>query len=211
MNHLIHSSGPVAGTLIIGAIVFLESGIPVGFFLPGDTLLFTAGFFAAQHYLVLGWLIFMVIVAKLFGSNAGYLLGVKAGRPLFNKPDSFFFRKDFLNSAEAFYQKHGGKTVTIGQFIPVIRTFTPIVAGIAKMRVKLFLIYNFVGAVAWGIIIILLGYFVGSKVPNIDKYLLPIVLLATVFSFAPAGWHFFGKKENRDKLLSKLKRSSTSK
>ncbi|HUD07190.1 MAG TPA: DedA family protein [Candidatus Saccharimonadales bacterium] len=205
LNHFLQHSRPGLGVLVVAVIVFLESGIPIGFFLPGDTMLFSAGFFASQHYLPLDWLIFSVIVAKLLGSNVGYVIGKTAGRKLFSKPGSVFFRSDFLDSAEAFYEKHGGKTVTIGQFIPVIRTFTPVVAGIAKMKQKTFLIYNFIGAVAWGGLIIVLGYEIGNRIPNIDKYLLPAVILAMLFAFAPAGWHLFGKKDSRDRIKQAIR------
>lgn len=206
IDHLLKSNSHWVSLLIVGAIVFLESGIPIGFFLPGDTMLFTAGFFAAQHYLPLGALLIVAVVAKLLGSSCGYLIGFTAGRKLFRKPESFFFRKDYLDSAEAFYEKHGGKTITISQFIPVIRTFAPVVAGMSSMNRRKFAVYNFIGGATWGCLIILLGFWLGHKVPNIDKYLLPVVILAAVFSFAPAGWHLFGKRENRQRILASIKK-----
>lgn len=206
INHIVQSSGALVSLLVIGGIIFAESGIPIGFFLPGDTMLFSAGFFAAQHYLPLGWLIVVVVIAKILGSAVGYMIGEKAGRKLFKKEDSILFRKDYLVSAEAFYDKHGGKTVLIGQFLPVIRTFTPIVAGIGKMQKRKFYTFNILGALLWAFITILLGFWLGHKIHNIDKYLLPVVIAAMVFSFAPAGWHLFGKKDSRQKLLNSVKK-----
>jgi membrane-associated protein len=211
INHTIQHSGSIVGLLIIAIIIFVESGIPFGFFLPGDTLLFTAGFFAAQHYLPISGLILIVIISQVAGSNLGYLLGLHAGKKLFNKESSFFFRKDYLNSAESFYEKHGGKTVTLGQFLPVVRTFAPIVAGVSKMNRKKFIYFNLFGAILWGSIIPLLGFWLGHKVHNIDKYLLPIVIIATIFSFTPAAWHLFGKRENRQKIINSYKKKRAAK
>ena len=211
INDIIQHSGAVVSLLLIAGIVFAESGIPFGFFLPGDTLLFTAGFFAAQHYLPIAVLIIVVFVAKVLGSNAGYYIGKKSGKKIFSKDSSFFFRKDYLDSAELFYEKHGGKTVTFGQFLPVVRTFAPIVAGVGNMNYRKFLYFNIAGAAAWAIIIPLAGFWLGHKIHNIDKYLLPIVIIATIFSFAPAAWHLFGKRENRQKILNNYKKNRTNK
>lgn len=200
INHIIQHSGAFVSLLVIAGIIFAESGIPFGFFLPGDTLLFTAGFFAAQHYLPIAGLIAVVFFAKVLGSTAGYYIGKGAGPRLFKRENSFFFRKDYLDSSEAFYEKHGGKTVTLGQFFPVIRTFTPIVAGIGKMKFSKFMFYNVLGALVWAILMPLLGFWLGHKVHNIDKYLLPLIIVATLFSFTPAAWHLLGKRESREQL-----------
>ncbi len=205
VNHVIQHSGHIVSLLLIAAIIFTESGIPFGFFFPGDTLLFTAGFFAAQHYLPISGLILVVIIAKIAGSTVGYFIGLQAGKKMFNKKGSFFFRKDYLNSAESFYEKHGGKTVMLGQFIPVVRTFAPIVAGASKMNPKKFFIFNVLGAILWGLLLPLLGFWLGHKIHNIDKYLLPVIIIATVFSFTPAAWHLFGKKERRQQLINSYK------
>lgn len=211
VNHIIQHSGSAVGLLLIAGIIFVESGLPFGFFLPGDTLLFTAGFFAAQHYLPISGVIIVVFVAQVLGSNLGYILGLHAGKRLFNRDSSFFFRKDYLDSAEAFYEKHGGKTVTLGQFIPVVRTFAPIVAGVSEMSRRKFIYFNLIGALLWALIIPLLGYWLGHKVHNIDKYLLPIVIAATVFSFTPAAWHLFGKREARQRLVDNYKNKRAAK
>lgn len=205
VNHVIQHSGALVGLIIIGGIILVESGIPFGFFLPGDTLLFTAGFFAAQHYLPIAGVIIVVFLAQVVGSNIGYVIGSQAGKKFFKKESSFFFRKDYLDSAEVFYERHGGKTVTLGQFIPVVRTFAPIVAGISKMDRKKFVYFNILGAALWATIVPLLGFWLGHKIHNIDKYLLPIIIIATLFSFAPAAWHLFGKKDARQKIVNSYK------
>lgn len=211
VNHVIQHSGHLISLLLIAGIIFCESGIPFGFFFPGDTLLFTAGFFAAQHYLPISGLILVVIIAKVAGSTVGYYIGGQAGKTLFNRENSFFFRKDYLDSAESFYEKHGGKTVTLGQFLPVVRTFAPIVAGASKMNKQKFFYFNLIGAIAWGVTIPLLGFWLGHKIHNIDKYLLPIIIIATVFSFTPAAWHLFGKRDNRQKIVNAYKDSRAKK
>lgn len=177
------------GLLAIGLIVFAESGLLIGFFLPGDTLLFTAGFFAGQGVLPLGLLILTVVAAAIIGDNVGYEIGKRSGPKLFTKKDSLFFRKDYVDKASAFYEKHGGKTIIMARFVPVIRTFAPVVAGIGKMPHKKFMIYNMVGGVIWGAGVTLLGYWLGSKIPNIDKYLLPVILIAMFFTLSPTIHH----------------------
>jgi len=184
---------------VIAVIIFVEMGIPFGFFLPGDTLLFTAGFFAAQHYIPILGLIIVVAIAAIAGCNLAYEIGRRTGPKLFNRESSFLFRKDNLISAEAFYEKHGRKTVTLGNFLPVVRTFAPIVAGVGNMNRRKFFIFNLLGAVLWAVILPLLGFWLGHKIHNIDKYLLPLIIVATVFSFAPAGWHLFGKSRTHKK------------
>lgn len=193
--NIIQSHGQLISLAIISLIIFAESGIPVVFFLPGDTLLFTAGFFASKNYINIYALIAVVIVAKILGGTAGYFIGDKAGQKLFTKKDSLFFKKEYLLKAEKFYEKNGGKTVLLGQFFPVARTFSPIVAGFSEMRFKNFLFYNFLGAAIWAVAIPLLGYWLGHKVTNIDKYILPIIILAAVITFVPALWHIIRSRK----------------
>lgn len=172
------------GLLLIGAIIFAESGLLVGFFLPGDTLLFSAGFFASQDKLPLISLLAIVIFTAIIGDNVGYSIGKKAGKRIFKKEDGILFRKEYIQRAEVFYEKNGGKTVTLARFVPIVRTFAPVVAGAGNMDRRRFLAYNALGATVWGAGVTLLGYFLGSKIPNIDKYLLPIVLAAMIFTFS---------------------------
>ncbi len=185
------------GLLLIGAIVFAESGLLVGFFLPGDTLLFSAGFFASQDKLPLGWLLLIVVAMAIIGDNVGYSIGYKAGPRIFKKKDGMLFRQEYIERAETFYKEHGGKTITIARFVPIVRTFAPVVAGAGKMDRKRFLMFNALGATVWGAGVTLLGYFLGTKIPNIDKYLLPVVLLAMIVTFSSPIIHIIREPKAR--------------
>lgn len=205
VEHIIQGASVVTGLIVIGGMVFAESGLLIGFFLPGDTLLFTAGFFAAQGKLPLGWLILVVVIAAIVGDSVGYNIGHRTGHRIFRKKDGIFFRQEHIARAETFYQAHGGKTIIFARFIPVIRTFAPLVAGVGKMTYKRFLAFNIIGAVLWGSGVILLGHWLGSRIPNIDHYLLPVVLLATLFTFSPMLLHIIRDVETRQKLIAKAK------
>jgi len=196
VEHIIQSGG----LLLIAAIVFAESGLLVGFFLPGDTLLFTAGFFAAQGKLPLNWLLIVLLVASIAGYEVAYEIGKRGGKRLFRKKDGLLFRKEYIDQSEKFYEKHGGKTIILARFIPIVRTFAAVVAGIGSMDRKKFFVYNVAGAVPWCIGVTMLGYWLGSKIPSIDKYLLPIILLACVFTFAPPLIHVWrDRRKNNTK------------
>ena len=195
------------GLLLIGAIVFAESGLLIGFFLPGDTLLLTAGIFAAQDKLPIVWLICVICFSAILGDNVGYSIGHRTGHKIFKKKDGIIFRPEYLQRAKNFYELHGGKTVTLARFIPIVRTFAPMVAGAAKMDRRRFMLFNVMGALLWGIGLTLLGYFVGSKIPDIDKYILPAVLIAMFFTFAPAIHHIMKDQKTRKRLAQKLRSS----
>jgi membrane-associated protein len=197
VTHIIQSHSQIISLAIIAAIIFTESGIPIGFFLPGDTLLFTAGFFASTGYLNIFALMAVVIIAKSLGGLVGYYIGDQTGKKLFTKKNSLFFRREYMVQAEAFYEKNGGKAVILGQFFPVLRTFSPIIAGFGEMSFKKFMTFNFVGAFLWALIVPLLGYWLGHRITNIDKYMIPIIIIATVVSFAPALWHLFGHRKKK--------------
>lgn len=194
------------GILLVGGIVFAESGLLIGFFLPGDTLLLAAGFFAAQGKLPLLWVILTVVVAAIIGDNVGYSIGRRTGHRIFKKKDGILFRQEYLEKAKEFYESHGGKTVTLARFIPIVRTFAPVVAGAAHMDRRRFFMFNVLGALIWGVGVILLGYFLGGLIPNIDAYLLPAVLVATIFTFVPPLYHVFKEPEARDLFKTKVKR-----
>jgi membrane-associated protein len=193
------------GLLLIGAIVFAESGLLIGFFLPGDTLLLSAGIFAAQGKLPLALLIFTVVVAAVIGDNVGYTIGRRMGPRIFKKKDSLLFHKENVERAQQFYEDHGGKTIVLARFVPVVRTFAPIVAGVGKMPRQRFMAFNVIGALFWGVGVILLGYFVGAQIPDIDKYILPTILAVTVLTFGPAIFHLLHSKENRQRIVRRLK------
>jgi len=173
------------GTLGLFAIVFAESGLLVGFFLPGDSLLFTAGLLASKGALNLPVIMAGCALAAIAGDQVGYAIGRRAGPALFNRPDSRFFQKKNVERAHAYFDKNGPKTVILARFIPVIRTFTPVVAGVGQMDYRRFVTFNVVGGTLWGAGVTLLGYTLGASVPSIDRYLLPVILLIVAVSFVP--------------------------
>ncbi|MEI6650774.1 MAG: VTT domain-containing protein [Candidatus Moraniibacteriota bacterium] len=173
------------------AIVFAETGLFLGFFLPGDSLIFVAGFLASQGFFGPVMLAAVLFVAAFTGNMVGYEFGRRVGPKLFTREDSLLFRKDHVTKTKRFYDKYGGKTVMIARFIPVVRTFAPILAGVAEMKYMVFFAYNIAGAALWTLGLVALGYFLGTRVPNIDKYLLPIVLVIIVVSVLPGVWHLY--------------------
>lgn len=182
------------GLVGVIAIVFAESGLFFGFFLPGDSLLFTAGLLASQGFLNPMILFLGVILAAILGDNVGYAFGKKVGPAIFTKDDSFFFNKKYLEQAHLFYEKHGNKTIILARFMPIVRTFAPIVAGVGNMNYKKFFSYNCVGGISWSILLLGLGFTLGKTIPGIDKYLLPIVIVIIIVSFLPGVWHLTRRK-----------------
>lgn len=166
------------------AIIFAESGLIIGFFLPGASLLFTAGLLSATGVFNPFILIPLVTIAAILGDNVGYWFGNKVGIKLFTRPDSRFFHQEHLRRTQHFYEHHGHKAIIIARFIPIIRTFAPIVAGIASMNYRTFIICNIVGALAWATGITTLAYFVGTRFPLIGEYievvLICIIILTTI-------------------------------
>lgn len=198
------------GVLAIGAIVFAETGLLIGFFLPGDTLLFAAGFFAAQGRIGLASALFAIILGAFLGNIMGYEIGKRNGKRIFSKEDSVFFHKKYVESAEEFYKKHGGKTILFARFVPIVRTLAPLMAGTAKMNYKSFLAYNLAGAIIWGTSITLVGYWAGKILGqyfNIDKYLFPAILLATILTFGGSFLHALREPETRAALKKKISRN----
>jgi membrane-associated protein len=191
-----------AGYVGLFIIVFAESGLLIGFFLPGDSLLFTAGFLASQGVFDIVVLVLLFMVAAITGDSVGYAFGYRVGRRLFERPDSRFFKRKHLLATEAFYEQHGGKTIILARFLPVVRTFAPIVAGVAHMKYRRFLMYNVAGGILWGAGVPLAGYWLGSVIPDVDKYLIPIVLAIIVISVLPTALHIW--KEHREELLQTL-------
>lgn len=182
------------GLLLLAVIVFSEVGLLLGFFLPGDTLLIAAGIYAHSGHLSIVAVIVVVAVAAIAGDSTGYFIGRKLGPRLFNKPDGVIFRKDHIEKAEAFYDKYGAKTLLISHFLPIVRTFQPLLAGVAGMPYKRFVIFDVIGDLAWAILVPLLGYYVGSRIPNIDKYILLILGGTIVISAGPTLYHIFKLK-----------------
>ncbi|HEU0085745.1 MAG TPA: VTT domain-containing protein [Candidatus Paceibacterota bacterium] len=188
-----------AGYIGIFLIVFAESGLFFGFFLPGDSLLFTAGLLASSGYFEIVPLVLLIFIAAIAGDQVGYWFGRKVGPRIFNKDDSFWFQKKHLFHAEEFYKKHGKETIIIARFIPIVRTFAPIVAGAGNMPYKIFVTYNIVGGMIWGIGVTLVGYFLGEIIPNASDYLLPIVLVIIFLSILPPLITFLNHKYKKNK------------
>ena len=170
----------MGGLIGLVAVVFAETGLMVGFFLPGDSLLVTAGLFAAKGDLDIVWLNLALMAAAIAGDATGYWIGRRAGQALYRRENSFFFRKQHLIKTHEFYEKHGGKTIVIARFVPIIRTFAPVVAGAGEMTYRRFAIYNVAGGIGWVASMTLTGYFLGRAVPDIDKHI-HIVVAGVIF------------------------------
>ncbi len=202
---------PTIGYLGIFLIVFAESGLFFGFFLPGDSLLFTAGFLASQSIFGILPLAIGCFIAAVAGDSVGYFFGHKFGKRLFHKKESFFFHKDNLMRAEKFYEEHGKKTIILARFMPIIRTFAPIVAGIGSMHYRTFVAYNLIGGFFWSVGLTTAGYFLGKSIPDVDKYLLPIIMLIILVSIAPSIYHVLKEKENRIKIVAAIRKIASRK
>lgn len=182
------------GYIALFAVVFAESGLFFGFFLPGDSLLFTAGLLAAKGDLNIATIVIGCVIAAILGDQVGYWFGAKVGKRLYHQKESLFFRKEHIEKTKEFYAKHGKMTLLLARFTPIVRTFAPIVAGVAEMPYGEFVTYNIVGGLIWAVSMPLLGYYLGSLIPNIDAYLLPIVVVIIVLSLIPAVWHLLEGK-----------------
>ncbi|MEK7099329.1 MAG: VTT domain-containing protein [Patescibacteria group bacterium] len=185
VTSIIHAVG-YAGLF---AIVFAESGLFVGFFLPGDSLLFTAGLLASQGYGNIVLLIIGCFAAAVLGDSFGYAFGRTVGPRIFTKEDSLFFRKAYIVRTQQFYDRHGGRTLVLARFLPVVRTFAPIFAGMGNMPYRTFLFYNVIGGLIWAVGLTLLGYILGSNIPGIDRYIIPIILFIVIISSLPPLFH----------------------
>lgn len=173
------------GLIGIIFIIFAESGLFFGFFLPGDSLLFMAGIIASQGIFDINQLILFCIIAAILGDSVGYWSGKKFGRKLFERDKGFFFKKKRIKDAEDFFIKHGKYTLVLARFVPIVRTFVPIVAGIGNMNYFSFIIFNIVGGIFWVSSLTLLGYYFGGIINNPDKYIIPITLLIIFISLIP--------------------------
>lgn len=193
------------GILVVALIIFAESGLLIGFFLPGDTLLFSAGLLAAQGLFPLQWLILITIAAAIIGDNVGYSIGRRTGHRIFKKEDSLLFHKDHLIRAEKFYEKHGGKTITAARFIPMVRTFAPVVAGVGKMPRKKFMFYNILGSVVWVAGITSLGYLLGSRIPRLADYIELVLVGVVAISIGASLFHILREPKTRQIVIDKIK------
>ena len=173
------------GYLGIAIIIFSESGLLIGMFFPGDSLLFAAGLLSAAGFLAPVPLIALVVLAAITGDSVGYWFGKNVGINFFKRKDSRFFKQEYVKRTELFYQKYGGRAVVLARFVPIVRTIAPILAGIGTMKYATFLRYNILGGTLWGVGMISLGYFLGSLIPGSERYILPISLVIIIISFLP--------------------------
>jgi len=198
------------GVLGVAAIIFAESGLLVGFFLPGDTLLFTAGFLAQQGVITTNvhLLVGILFLAAVAGDNVGYMFGKRVGRRIFRKPDSLLFHQENLERAEKFYDKYGPITIVIARFVPLVRTFAPIVAGVGKMHYTRFLVFNLLGGGLWAAGVTYLGYFGGSFLEHrgieVDHLILPIIAIAMGITLISPLYHIIKEPKSRAIVLRKL-------
>lgn len=197
VQNLVQSGGP----LLVCSIVFVETGLFVGFFLPGDSLLVTAGVFAGAGQISLAWLLLPASLCAVAGDQLGYFIGRKAGRNLYNREDSRFFKKTHLQRAHEFYEKHGPKAIIIARFVPIIRTFCPPVAGAAQMRYSRYLTFDIIGGVLWVCGLTLAGYTLGRRIPNIQSRLHLVIALVIIVSLLPAGIEALRSFRNRGRSL----------
>ena len=174
-----------AGYTGLTVIVFCETGILAGFFLPGDSLLVTAGLVASQGKLDIVHLNLLLMTAAILGDTAGYFIGYHAGPRIFSKQESLFFHRDHLERTKHFFEKHGGKTIILARFVPIVRTFAPTVAGVGRMNYFRFLSYNVIGGIGWVASMTLVGYFLGRTIPDIEKHLHLVIGAVIIISFLP--------------------------
>ncbi len=175
------------GYIGLFAIIFAETGLLIGFFLPGDSLLVTAGLLIASGRVQMDvwWLIVLLSIAAIVGDAVGYSIGRRTGQALYNRPQSRFFKRDHLIKTREFYEKYGGVTIVLARFMPFARTFAPVVAGVAEMKYRRFALFNIAGGIGWIASMTLLGYFLGRAIPNIDKYVEYIIAIVILLSISP--------------------------
>jgi len=182
------------GYLGLFVTIFAESGFLLGFFLPGDSLLFTVGILAAQGYFNIYYLIIGSILAAILGDSFGYYMGKKAGEKLFTRPDSKFFKREYVDRTAHFYKKYGVKTIILARFVPIVRTFAPIMAGVGSMEYKTFLTYNIIGGILWAGGILTLSYYLGTKFDGLEHYLGYFIIAILFLSIIPIIIDFVRKK-----------------
>lgn len=202
IDRILQSGGIVA----VGLIVFAESGLLIGFFLPGDTLLFAAGVFAGQGKLSLGWLLPTIIIAAIAGYQVGYIIGEKAGPKFFKRKEGLLFNKEYVERSEKFFEKHGGKAIILARFIAIVRTLVSVVAGISRMDKRKYFAYNVIGAVLWGTSVTMMGFWLGNAIPNIDNYILPAVAVAIAITVAGPLFHALRHPKTRAQIKDQLRR-----
>jgi membrane-associated protein len=187
----------IVGFYGIVAVIFAETGLLIGFFLPGDSLLITAGLFAARGDFKFASLILALIPAAIIGNATGYFIGHRTGKALYQRPDSLLFRREHLQMTHEYYERHGGKTIILAQFIPILRTFAPVVAGVAAMGYRQFATYNIVGAILWVGSMTTAGYLLGNLVPNIEQRIHYVVAVVIAISLLPPAIAFLKRRRSK--------------
>ena len=182
------------GYLGIAILIFAESGVLLGIFFPGDSLLFAAGLLSAGGFFSLIPLVLIVAVSAILGDSAGYWFGTKVGTNLFKRPDSRFFKQEYVTRTQKFFATYGGRAIILARFVPIVRTIAPILAGVGTMTYRKFLSYNVIGGFAWGAGMVTLGYFLGSIIPNSEQYVFPLSLVIIILSFFPIIINYFRTK-----------------
>ena len=198
-KHLIETFG----TLGVIGIIFAETGLLIGFFLPGDSLLVTAGLLASQGKLNIAAILVGTALASIIGAEAGYFIGVRIGPTLFRRPDSRFFKREYVEKSQAYFARYGGKTIVLARFVPIVRTFANVIAGVSGMDVRRFTIFNIVGGVVWTVGITMLGYGLG-QIHGIDRYLLVIIAVIVLISAAPVGLEYLRTRREAKKEPSEI-------
>lgn len=193
------------GILAVALIIFAESGLLLGFFLPGDTLLLTAGLFSGQHKLPLIPLIISVVLAAIVGYQVGYIFGERAGPKLFKRKSGILLREDYIDKTNDYFKKYGPATIVVARFIAHVRTFVSVIAGAGRMDKRKYFIYNVIGAVLWGGGITLLGYWLGSTVSNVDRYFFPVIIGGLIIIYAATVWGLAKSPSRRAALKKGLK------
>lgn len=190
----------VGGLMALIVIVFAETGLLIGFFLPGDSLLVTAGLFAVSGHLELWSLFLFVSLAAIVGDAVGYFIGVRSGPRIFSREDSLLFHKKHLITTQEFYDRHGGITIVLARFMPILRTFAPVVAGVGQMRYSRFALYNVLGGIGWVVSMTSIGYFLGKTIPDIDKYIHVVIAAVIILSLVPGIVTFVRTRQRARKL-----------
>ncbi len=201
VNALVQSGG----ILLIALIIFAETGLLFGLLFPGDSLLLAAGLFAAKGHLPILWLVPAVVIAAIAGYHVGYWVGRKAGPRVFKRQDGLFFRQEYVDRTSAFFKRHGGKTILLARFVPYLRTFTPIVAGVGRMDRRYYSFYNFWGGVLWAGGVTMASYWLGSNVENVDKIILGVVVGSLILFHAGIFWAFLRSPHHRQQFRTGLK------
>lgn len=201
VNSLIQTGG----ILLICLIIFSETGLLLGLLLPGDSLLLAAGLFAARGHLPIIWLVPAVIIAAIAGYHVGYWVGEKAGPRIFKRQDGLFFRREYVEKTEKFFKRHGGKTIILARFVPYLRTFTPVVAGVGSMDRRFYNTYNVIGGILWAGGVTMASYWLGNNVPNVDKLILVVVISSLIIFHIGLAWHILHSPHRRQQFKTGLK------